>query len=78
MTRGVSLKLKETVYETTNRLRKSLGLSRNAYITKAILYYNRLHERRSLAQRLREESLLVRDESKVVLEEFERLPENEL
>ena len=78
MTQGVSLKLNETVYEATNRLRKSLGLSRNAYITKAILYYNRLHERRSLAQRLREESRLVRHESKAVLEEFERLPENEL
>lgn len=73
--KGISLKLDESVYAGTERLVRRLRLSRNAYITQAIAHYNQVQQRRLLAQRLREESRLVRVESQAVLEEFERLPE---
>jgi hypothetical protein len=75
MVKGISLKLDETLYTSTQRLLKELRLSRNAYIKQAVAHYNQLHERRLLAQRLREESRLVQAESQAVLSEFERLPE---
>ena len=73
--KGVSLKLDEGVYEGTERLVRRLKLSRNAYLNQAVGYYNRLQERHLFAQRLQAESRLVQAESRAVLREFERLPE---
>lgn len=75
MAKAISVKLEEGVYETAQRLVHQLGTSRNAYINQAIAHYNGWQERRALARRLRQESRLLQGESKAVLEEFERLPE---
>jgi hypothetical protein len=76
MGKGLSLRLHESLYEETNRVVRRLHIPRNAYISQAIASYNRLHERRDLARRLREESRLVHAESRTVLAEFERLPDS--
>ena len=75
MGKAISIRLDGGVHKAAERLVHQLGLSRNAYINQAIAHYNRWQEQRLLAHRLRQESRLVQGESKTVLEEFERLPE---
>ncbi|MBI3292829.1 MAG: hypothetical protein HYZ73_08500 [Elusimicrobia bacterium] len=75
MAKALSLKMDAEVFQTTDKIVKRLKMARNAYINQAIRFYNRLYQRRLLAQELRKESRLVRSESQVVLEEFERLHE---
>ena len=48
-------------------------MSRNRYINLAIEHYNKLQKRKLLAQKLKDESDLVKVDSMNVLEEFERI-----
>jgi len=46
MAKTVSLKLDESTYSTTEKIRKQLNLPRNTYIRKAIGHYNSLYARK--------------------------------
>jgi hypothetical protein len=48
MAKTVSLKLDESTYSTTEKIRKQLNLPRNTYIRKAIGHYNSLYARKLL------------------------------
>lgn len=73
MAKALSVKMNETVFEAAETAAKKMGLARNAYINKAVSFFNRLHQRRLLKRELAKESRLVAGESKTVLQEFERL-----
>ena len=45
----------------------------NRYINEALDYYNKLQKRKILEQKIRKESLLVKEDSMAVLSEFERI-----
>ncbi|MBD3375804.1 hypothetical protein GF406_12280 [candidate division KSB1 bacterium] len=69
----ISLKVDETVFGETEKIVSLLQKSRNRYINDAIEHYNKLQKRRLIAERIKKESLIVRDDSMAVLKEFEIL-----
>jgi len=71
MMKTLSLKLDDSVFNETEEIVNSLKKSRNRYINEAVDYYNNLQKRRLLANTLETESKLVREESMLVLHEFE-------
>lgn len=72
----LSLKLDEHIFEETEKIAKDINIPRNRYINEALAYYNQLHRRELLAEQLKKESLLCRDESMRVLKEFEDIDED--
>ena len=71
MTRLISLKIEEGELRKVDHSAQTVGVSRNAYINKALRFFNHLYERRLLAKELRRESEQVGQESSAVLREFE-------
>lgn len=69
----ISLKIDDSIFGETENILTVMKKPRNRYINEAIRYYNKLQQREILAKKLQYESLLVREESMVVLKEFEAL-----
>ena len=66
----------DEVFQETERILTKVNKNRNRYINEAVEFYNMLHKRKILSGQLKKESKLVREESMKILEEFEKL-ENE-
>ena len=77
MSKVLSLKLQEKVYEEAEEILRRSRRARNAYFNEAIHFYNKLWKRKLLKKKLASESALVAADSLEVLEAFERL-EDEL
>jgi len=75
MSKNLSLKLQDEVFEETERVLRRVKRPRNAYINEAIHFYNKLVARRLLKDKLIRESNIVAVDSMVVLEEFEKFEE---
>ena len=71
--KNISLKLKDDIFQETERIVTKVKMNRNRYINEAIEFYNRLHKRRLLSKQLSKESKLVTKDSLEVLAEFEKL-----
>ncbi len=69
----LSLKLDETVFSETEQVLQHVKKSRNRYINDALEFYNKIQKRKLIASRLEKESKLLKDESLLVLHEFEAL-----
>jgi len=69
----LSLKLDDNIFNETEQVLAMKKKSRNRYINEAVDYYNRLNKRSILAAKLSKESKLVKDESLLILSEFENL-----
>ena len=69
----LSLKLDETVFSETEQVLQHVKKSRNRYINEALEFYNKIQKRKLIASKLEKESKLLRDESLLVLHEFEAL-----
>ena len=76
MSKNLSLKVQDEIFEETERVLKKVKRPRNAYINEAIHFYNKLIARRLLKNRLARESNIVAADSMVVLEEFEKFEED--
>jgi predicted transcriptional regulator len=76
MSKSLSLKVQDEIFEETERVLKKVKRPRNAYINEAIHFYNKLIARRLLKNRLVRESNIVAADSMVVLEEFEKFEED--
>lgn len=63
----------DPVFEETEKILLKVGKNRNRYINEAVKLYNQLQKRKLLSRQLQKESMLVRDESMKILEEFESL-----
>ncbi len=74
--KNLSLKMDDTIFDETEKILPKVNKNRNRYINEAVKFYNMVQKRRLLSKQLQKESKLVQDESMKVLEEFERL-ENE-
>lgn len=61
------------VYHETEKILKKVSTTRNRYINEAIAFYNLLQQRKILKNKLMTESKAVREESMLVLAEFEKL-----
>jgi len=75
MSKNLSLKLQDEVFEETERVLRRVKRTRNAYINEAIHFYNKLIARRLLKNKLVRESNIVAADSMAVLEEFEKFEE---
>jgi predicted transcriptional regulator len=75
MSKNLSLKLKDEIFEETERVLKKIKRPRNAYINEAIHFYNRLFTRKTLKNQLQKESAMVAEDSMAVLDEFEKFEE---
>lgn len=71
--KNLSLKLKEDIFEETEKITKKLKIPRNSYINKALEFYNKISERAILKKKLWYESEMVAEESMKVLYDFEAL-----
>lgn len=69
----LSLKLDDNIFNETEIVLTKVKKSRNRYINEAVDYYNRINKRHLISRKLAEESKLVREESLLVLSEFESL-----
>ncbi len=76
MSKALSLKLKDEVFEEVEKILQKNRRPRNAYINEAIHFYNKLWERKLLKEALRQESARVAADSMEVLEAFEQLEED--
>ena len=75
MSKILSLKLKDEIFEETEGILKKAKRPRNAYINEAIHFYNKLFTRRMLKNQLLKESAMVAEDSMAVLNEFEKFEE---
>ncbi len=75
MSKNLSLKLQDTIFEETEQVLRKVRRPRNAYINEAIHFYNKLVARRLLKNKLIRESNIVANDSIAVLEEFEKFEE---
>jgi hypothetical protein len=75
MSKNLSLKLRDAIFEETEQVLRKVKRPRNAYINEAIHFYNKLIARRLLKNKLIRESNIVAADSMAVLEEFEKFEE---
>lgn len=73
MSKILSLKLKDDVFEETEEIIETLHKPRNAYINEALSFYNKLVRRKRLKERLKKESRMVSASSMEALRELELL-----
>jgi hypothetical protein len=73
MSKALSLKLQENIFEETEKIIKAVKMPRNAYINRALQFYNKMNRKRMLKKQLAKASKLVEDNSLEVLKEFEAL-----
>lgn len=73
MSKILSLKMRDDIYEETEVITKKMHISRNGYVNAAVAFYNKLKKRALLKNELAKESQMVRDNSLEVLETFEAL-----
>jgi len=76
MSKSILLKLKDDIFQDTEDIIHKLHIARNAYINKAVEFYNNLNIKQSLKKQLEYESKLVSDNSMQILKEFEDLEDN--
>lgn len=69
----VSLKIDDAIFGETEKILSKIRKPRNRYINEAIEYYNKIQRRVILEQKLGKESELVKDDSMLVLKEFEEI-----
>jgi predicted transcriptional regulator len=75
MSKMLSLKLRDEVFEETETILRKAKRPRNAYINEAIHFYNKLFTRKMLKNQLLKESAMVAEDSMTVLNEFEKFEE---
>ncbi|MEA1986519.1 MAG: hypothetical protein U9N76_03385 [Candidatus Marinimicrobia bacterium] len=73
MSKALSLKLKEDIFENVEEITKKIKIPRNTYINFALEYYNKLNERKLLKKQLKKESKLVKESSLEILVDFEKM-----
>jgi predicted transcriptional regulator len=73
MSKAICLKLKEEIFKETDQIAKKNQIPRNAYINKALAFYNKIHKRNLLKNQLQKEAQLAKESSLEVMQEFNQL-----
>ena len=73
MSKALSLKLQDNIFEEVERITKAAKIPRNTYINRALEFFNRMNRKRLLRKQLAKASKLVENNSLEVLKEFEAL-----
>lgn len=72
----ISLKIDDLIFQETENILAKSKKPRNRYINEAIDYYNKYQKRLNLEKKLVNESSLVAEVSKIILNEFESIAYN--
>ncbi len=75
--KNISLKIDSDIFETTEKILVGMKVSRNRYINDAIEHYNKIQRTNQLRKQLKMESELAREESMLVLSEFEQFEDED-
>ncbi|MFH0887367.1 MAG: hypothetical protein V1843_04290 [bacterium] len=75
MSKVLSLKLKDNVFEETENILHKIHKARNGYINDALAFYNKVFQRNFLKLKLAKESRIVADDSLAILKDFDSLNE---
>ncbi len=78
MSKSILLKVQDDIFTETNNLTKLIKIPRNLYINKALSFYNQLYKRKILKDKLKKEINLVETNSLEVLEEFEKIEDDNI
>ncbi|MEK6765390.1 MAG: hypothetical protein AABY49_04070 [Planctomycetota bacterium] len=73
MSKLLSLKIRDDIFLEVEKITKKKKIPGNAYINKALAFYNDLNKRGNLKEQLRHESNMVKNNSLEILDEFEKL-----
>jgi hypothetical protein len=71
--KNISLKIDDSIFGETEQILLSVKKPRNRYINEAIEFYNKYQRNQILEKKLKIESELVRENSMLVLKEFEEI-----
>lgn len=71
--KNLSLKLDDAIFLETEKVVEKLGTTRNRYINEALAIYNQYYNRKMLRDQLVRESRATYASSKDILDEYERL-----
>lgn len=71
MSKAISLKIEDQIFDKTEELISGLKISRNKYINDSLENYNRMEEMEKVNALLVKASILVRDNSIEVMQDFE-------
>lgn len=69
----ISVNIKETIFRESESIRKMIKMSRANYVNKALENYNKQQKHNLLEVQLKRESEIVRNDSMLVLVEFDSL-----
>ena len=73
----LSLKLQDEIFSESEKMIHKIRISRNAYINKALAFYNKVNKRKLLREQLKKESEATRSLSMKVLKEMEQIDDGE-
>ena len=76
MSKALSLKIWDEIFDEVEEIIKKLDTPRNAYINRALEYFNRMNLREFLKDSYIRESKMVSNNSLEILEEFNQFEEN--
>ena len=71
MSKAISLKIEDQIFDKTEELISGLKISRNKYINDSLENYNRMKKMEKVNALLVKASILVRDNSIEVMQDFE-------
>lgn len=71
--KNLSLKLDDEIFLETEKVVVKLGTTRNRYINEALAIYNKYYNRKMLRNQLVKESRAAYGSSRDILDEYERL-----
>ncbi len=77
MSKAVLLKLHDDTFATAEKVLRKIHLPRNAYINRAVDFYNRLQLRKLTAKKLKNEATLLKEDTRELLQSFELLEDLE-
>lgn len=73
MSKALSLKMENSLFEETERLLKKIRLPRNTYINQAVNFYNRCNQRLLIKKQLQKDTKALKKDTKEFLKAFELL-----
>jgi hypothetical protein len=76
MSKALALKMDERIFSETEKVLKKIHMPRNAYINRAVDFYNRCQKRLLLKKKLKAEATLLKKDTKEVIKSFELLEDS--
>lgn len=73
MSKALSLKMDDQVFEETEGILRKIRVPRNAYINQAVEFYNRCQKKLLLKKKFRKDVEILREDTKKFLKDFELL-----